>query len=30
LVAAADGVIYDNTSGTWSGRVNASSPAYPD
>ena len=29
LVAAADGVIYDNTSGTWSGRVNASSPAYP-
>ena len=29
LVAAADGVIYDNTSGTWSGRVNAASPAYP-
>ena len=27
LVAAADGVIHDNTSGTWSGRVTASSPA---
>lgn len=29
LVAAADGVIYDNTSGVWIGRANASSPAYP-
>ncbi len=29
LVAAADGVVYDNTSGSWSGRVNAASPAYP-
>ncbi len=29
LVAAADGVVYDNTTGTWSGRVNATSPAYP-
>ncbi|MDA2987622.1 MAG: LpqB family beta-propeller domain-containing protein [Actinomycetota bacterium] len=29
LVSAADGVVYDNTTGTWSGRVNATSPTYP-
>jgi hypothetical protein len=29
LVAAADGVVYDNTTGSWSGRVNATSPTYP-
>lgn len=29
LVAGADGVVYDNTTGSWSGRVNATSPAYP-
>ena len=29
LVAAADGVVYDNTTGSWSGRVNAASPTYP-
>lgn len=29
LVAAADGVVYDNTTGSWSGRANATSPAYP-
>ena len=29
LVAGADGVVYDNTSGSWSGRLNATSPAYP-
>lgn len=29
LVAAADGVVYDNTTGLWSGRVNAASPTYP-
>lgn len=29
LVAGADAVVYDNTSGSWSGRVNATSPAYP-
>jgi len=28
-VAAADGVVYDNTTGLWSGRVNAASPTYP-
>lgn len=30
LVAAADGVVYDNTTGSWSGRVNAASPTYPN
>jgi hypothetical protein len=29
LVSAADGVVYDNTTGSWSGRVNATSPTYP-
>ncbi|MGA0208647.1 MAG: LpqB family beta-propeller domain-containing protein [Candidatus Nanopelagicales bacterium] len=29
LVAAADGVVYDNTTGSWSGRANATSPSYP-
>lgn len=29
LVAAADGVVYDNTTGSWSRRVNATSPTYP-
>lgn len=29
LVAAADGVVYDNTTGSWSGRVNATAPTYP-
>ena len=29
LVAAADGVVYDNTTGSWSSRVNATSPTYP-
>lgn len=29
LIAAADGVVYDNTTGSWSGRVNATSPNYP-
>jgi hypothetical protein len=29
LVSAAAGVVYDDTSGSWSARVNATSPAYP-
>lgn len=29
LVAGADGVVYDNTNGSWSARLNATSPAYP-
>lgn len=29
LVGAADGVIYDSTAGTWAGRANGTSPAYP-
>lgn len=29
LVAGADGVVYDNSTGTWSGRANATSPTYP-
>jgi hypothetical protein len=29
LVSGADGVIYDSTAGTWSGRANGTSPAYP-
>lgn len=29
LVSAADGVVYENTTGSWSGRVNATSPTYP-
>lgn len=29
LVAAAAGVVYDDTTGSWSARVNATSPAYP-
>ena len=29
LAAGADGVVYDNTTGSWSGRVNATAPTYP-
>ncbi|MFM8514989.1 MAG: LpqB family beta-propeller domain-containing protein [Actinomycetota bacterium] len=30
LVAAADGVVYDNAGAGWQGRANAASPAYPN
>jgi hypothetical protein len=30
LVAAADGVVYDNSGTGWQGRANAASPAYPN
>lgn len=30
LVGAADGVVSDNTTGSWSGRVNARAPTYPN